>query len=78
MNKEIKKSITLPLDLARYAENEAEARGVTVSRIIQDALSQTRIKRRLQKFRAIQGYWSQKARDKGILSGSEMEYLLRE
>ena len=74
----VKRTITLPADLARDAEALARAEGKTLSAIIQDALRQARIERQLQELRGVQGYWSRKARDKGILTERDLErYLSR-
>ena len=73
----VKKTISIPADLARDAEALARAEGKTLSAVIQDALRQSRIERRLQELRGLQGYWSRKARDQGILSEKDLErYLL--
>jgi hypothetical protein len=45
--------------------------------VIQDALRRARIERRLLELRGIQGYWSRKARDKGILTEQDLERILR-
>lgn len=73
----VKKTISLPADLARDAEALARAEGKTLSAVIQDALRQSRIERRLQELRGLQGYWSRKARDKGILTEKDLERYLR-
>ena len=73
----VKKTISLPAELARDAEALAKAEGKTLSAVIQDALRQTRIERRLQELRGMQGYWSRKARDRGILSEQDLERHLR-
>ncbi len=73
----VKKTISLPAKLAREAEALAKAEGKTLSAVIQDALRQTRIERRLQELRGIQGYWSRKARDQGILTEQDLERHLR-
>jgi len=44
--------------------------------IVQDALRQARIERRLQELRGIQGYWSRKARDRGILTERDLDRYL--
>jgi hypothetical protein len=72
----VKKTISLPADLARDTEALARAEGKTLSAVIQDALRQARIERRLQELRGIQGYWSRKARDKGILTERDLERYL--
>ena len=77
MTAAVKKTISLPADLARDAEGMARAEGKTLSAVIQDALRQARIERRLQELRGIQGYWSRKARDKGILTEQDLQRYLR-
>ncbi|HTS23578.1 MAG TPA: ribbon-helix-helix domain-containing protein [Casimicrobiaceae bacterium] len=54
----VKKTISLPADLAREAEALAKAEGKTLSAVIQDALRQARVGRRIQELHGIQGYWS--------------------
>jgi len=77
MSTAVKKTISLPARLARDAEALAKAEGKTLSAVIQDALRQACIERRLQELRGMQGYWSRKARDQGILTGQDLErYLL--
>ena len=56
MGTAVKKTISLPAALARDAEALARAEGKTLSAAIQDALRQTRIERRLQELRGMQGY----------------------
>jgi metal-responsive CopG/Arc/MetJ family transcriptional regulator len=73
----VKKTISLPADLAREVEALAKAEGKTLSAVIQDALRQARIERRLQELRGIQGYWSRKARERGILTEEDLERHLR-
>ena len=78
MTTAVKKTISLPADLARDVEALARAEGKTLSAVIQDALRQARIERRLQELRGIQGYWSRKARDNGILTEQDLaRYLAR-
>jgi metal-responsive CopG/Arc/MetJ family transcriptional regulator len=78
MTTAVKKTISLPAELARDVEAYARAEGKTLSAVIQDALRQARIERRLQELRGIQGYWSRKARDKGILTEQDLErYVAR-
>jgi metal-responsive CopG/Arc/MetJ family transcriptional regulator len=77
MTTAVKKTISLPAELAREAEALAKAEGKTLSAVIQDALRQTRIERRLQELRGMQGYWSRKARDRGILTEQDLERHLR-
>jgi hypothetical protein len=72
----VKKTISLPADLARDAEALAKAEGKTLSAVIQDALRSARVDRRLQELRGIQGYWSRKAREQGLLTEQDLERYL--
>ncbi len=74
----VKKTISLPEDLAREAEDLARSEGKTLSGVIQDALRSARIQRRLQDLRGIQGYWSRIARDRGILTERDLARHLRD
>ena len=78
MSSAVKKTISLPADLAREAEALAKSEGKTLSAVIQDALRQARVARRMQELRGIQGYWSRKARDRGILTEKDLERYLHE
>ena len=62
----VKKTISLPADLARETEALARAEGKTLSAVVQDAFAE-RIERQLRELRGMQGYWSRKARDQGFL-----------
>jgi metal-responsive CopG/Arc/MetJ family transcriptional regulator len=74
----VKKTISLPADLANEAEAIAAAEGKTLSAVIQDALRQARIARRGEEFQSVQGYWSRKARDMGLLTEEDLERYLAE
>ena len=78
MTTAVKKTISLPADLARDTEALARAEGKTLSAVIQDALRQARIERWLQELCSIQGFWRRKARDAGILTERDLaRYLSR-
>ena len=78
MGNVVRKTISLPAPLAREVEALAPAEGKTLSGVIQDALRRARIERRVQDLRGVQGYWSRRARDKGILTERDLErYLAR-
>jgi predicted transcriptional regulator len=78
MTSAVKKTISLPADLAREAEALAKAEGKTLSAVVQDALRRARIERRLQELQGIQSYWSRKARDQRILTEKDLERYLAE
>lgn len=73
----VKKTISLPADLAREAEEQARAEGKSLSAIIQEALRAARVSRRKQELREVQGYWSVKARERGVLTEQDLDRLLR-
>ena len=68
MGDAVKKTISLPPELAREAEEIARAEGKSLSAVIQDALRATRATRLKGELRAIQDYWSRKAKEKGLLT----------
>lgn len=73
----VKKTISLPPDLADEIEMIAKEEGKTLSAVIQDALRSTRKERLRKEFYQLQGYWSKRARDKGILTEKELEKHLK-
>ena len=76
MSTAVKKTISLPPKLAREAEEIARSEGKTISAVIQDALRLARAQRMKKELHEIQGYWFQKAKEKGILSERDLERLL--
>jgi metal-responsive CopG/Arc/MetJ family transcriptional regulator len=77
MSSAVKKTISLPPDLAKEAEEVARAEGKTLSAVVQDALRSARTSRLKTDLRGIQGYWSRKAREKGLLTEKDLERYLR-
>jgi predicted transcriptional regulator len=73
----VKRTISLPPDLAAEAEEIARAEGKTLSGVVQDALREARARRLKTEFREIQDFWSAKAKAKGILTERDLERLLR-
>ena len=76
MTTAVKKTISLPPELARAAEEIARAEGKTLSGVIQDALRAARAAQLKAELRNVQSYWSKKARDKGVLTEKDLERLL--
>lgn len=68
----VKKTISLPPELAREAEELARAEGKTLSAVVQDALRVARATRLKGELRGIQGFWSRKAKEKGVLTEKEL------
>lgn len=77
MSTAVKKTISLPPDLAREAENMAKAEGKTLSAIIQEALREARTRRLQREFGALEGYWSERAQTLGILTEQDLDRHLR-
>ena len=77
MSKAVKKAISLPADLAAEVEAIARDESKSLSAVVQDALRALKRSRLRGEFRELQGYWSARARDKGVLSERELGRLLR-
>ncbi|MBI4828756.1 MAG: CopG family transcriptional regulator [Nitrospinae bacterium] len=73
----VKRTISLPPDLAREAEEIARIEGKTVSGVIQDALRVSRAARLRKELKGIQGFWSRKAKERGVLTEKDLERYLR-
>jgi metal-responsive CopG/Arc/MetJ family transcriptional regulator len=73
----VKKTISLPEEMAREAEEMAREEGKTLSAVIQDALRLARQQRRKREFREMQYFWSGKAKEKGVLTEEDLNELLR-
>ncbi len=73
----VKKTISLPQDLASEAEEIAREEGKTISAVIQDALKLAKQERLKRQFSEIQSYWSNKAKEKGILTEDDLDELLQ-
>jgi len=78
MGTAVKKTISLPPDLAREAEALAQAEGKTLSAVVQEALRLARVVRLKREFSELQGYWSRRAKEKGILTEEELERYLEQ
>lgn len=78
MTTAVKKTISLPPDLARAAEEMARAEGKTLSAVVQDALRQARTRRLRDELKGLQDYWSQRAKEKGILTEEDLDRYLQE
>ena len=78
MGNAVKKTISLPPDLAREAEEIAKSEGKTLSAVIQEALRLARRKRLEGELGEIRGYWSRQAKEKGILSEKDLKRYVAE
>ena len=73
----VKKAISLPPDLARFAMATAREEGKTLSAVVQDAMRAYRLLRLRGEYRDLQSYWSQRAREKGVLTEGQLERYLK-
>jgi predicted transcriptional regulator len=72
----VKKTISLPPELAKEAEELARAEGKTLSAVVQDALRAARATRLKGELRGIQGFWARKAKEKGVLTEKDLARYL--
>jgi len=76
MGTAVKKTISLPAELAKEVEEIAREEGRPLSAVIQDALRLARKERIKREFYQIQDYWSRKAKEKGILTDKDLDRYL--
>ena len=69
----VKKTISLPVELAEEVEKIAKEENKTISAIIQEAIRLIKKEKLKQEFYEIQNYWSKKALEKGILTEEDLE-----
>lgn len=77
MGNAVRKTSSLPPDLALETEEVAAEEGKTPSAVIQDALRLARRERLKQECGRAQDFWSRKARERGVLSEKDLERHLR-
>ena len=68
----VKKTISLPPELARAAERTAQLEGKTLSAVVQDALREARASRLRRDLDALQEYRSGHPKKRGILSEEDL------
>ena len=74
----VKKTVSLPPELARAAEKMAQTEGKTLSAVVQDALRKARAANLREELRESQDYWSSRAKERGILTEEDLERYLEE
>jgi len=72
----VKKTISLPAELARELEEQARLERKTFSGVVHEALWKARRRRIRKQFRELQSYWSRVAKERGILSERDLERYL--
>jgi hypothetical protein len=71
-----KRRLDLPPALSKELDQLARRKGKTALAVLQDLVSENKHNRLHQEFKAIQGYWSKKAKAKGILSARDLQRYL--
>ena len=77
MTSAVRKTIFLLLDLARAATQMARFEGKTPSAVVRDALRDARADRLRKELEALQGYWSRRAKELGVLTEEDLRRHLR-
>lgn len=78
MSTTVRKTITLPADLAREVEKQARAEGKTLSALVEDALRTSRTARLRHDLQELQGYWRSTALERRLLTEEDLERHLAE
>ena len=76
MGSAVKRTISLPADLAHEIDEISKNEGRSVSSIVQDALRLARAQRLKSELGEIQGFWSKKAKDAGVLTQKDLDRLI--
>ena len=71
-----KRQLAIPAALSRELEQLARREGKSALAVVQDLVSENKHNRLEQEFRTIQGYWSKRAKAKGILTGRDLQRYL--
>ena len=71
-----KRQLAIPAALSKELDQLARREGKSQLAVLQDLVSDNKHKRLEQEFKAIQGYWSKKAKAKGILTARDLQRYL--
>ncbi len=78
MPRTVRKTISLPAELARDLERRAREEGRSFSALVADALRAADIARRRRQLRGLQGYWAAQAHRLGVRTEADLERYLEE
>jgi len=73
----VKKTISLPPELAEEIERIATEEQKSFSAVVQDAIRIARAERLKKEFYAVKNFWSRKAKERGILTEKDLERYLK-
>ena len=71
-----KRRLALPTALSKELDQLARREGKSTLAVLQGLVSENKHNRLEQEFSAIQGYWSKKAKAKGILTARDLQRYL--
>ncbi|MEK6639586.1 MAG: hypothetical protein AABZ17_02830 [Nitrospirota bacterium] len=71
-----KRQLALPAALSRDQDQLARRKRKSTVAVLQDLVLENKHNRLGQEFRTIQGYWSKKAKAKGILTARDLQRYL--
>ena len=71
-----KRQLALPTALSRDLERLARHKGKSTVAVLRDLVTENKRDRLAQEFAQIQGYWSKKAKAKGILTARDLKRYL--
>jgi len=71
-----KRQLAIPATLSRDLNRLARRKGKSTLAVLQDLVTENKQNRLEQEFRDIQGYWSKKAKAKGILTARDLRRYL--
>jgi hypothetical protein len=71
-----KRQLAIPAALSKELDQLARREGKSQLAVLQDLVSDNKHKWLEQEFKAIQGYWSKKAKAKGILTARDLQRYL--
>ena len=77
MKTAVRKTVSLPANLARDVEEVAGIEGKTSSAVVEDALRQARSARLREELGVLQGHWSRRAQERGIVSEEDLDRYLQ-
>ncbi len=77
MTRVVKKTVSLPFELAKEVEEIAREEGKSLSALVQEALRLSKKEKLKREFYESQRYWSLKAREKGVLTRERFKRYLR-
>lgn len=77
MTRVVKKTVSLPFELAKEVEEIAREEGKSLSALVQEALRLSKKEKLKREFYESQRYWSLKAREKGVLTERDLKRYLR-